>query len=343
MYYFMRLVTLKSMSTSLSCVHKIRTYIDTHHLIPPKTHVLLGLSGGPDSLFLMHFLAHMHNEGLLTLTAAHLDHEWRTDSYRDVEFCQQTCRDLGINLVVARASDLGSSFKFNGSKEEMGRRLRRHFFETTAEQLGAQRIALAHHADDQCETFFIRLMRGTSLTGLTGMRPHTGMYIRPLLGIHKHEILTYLHEQNISYLTDPTNMHDLFLRNRIRTQVIPALQQTDARFEQTFARTLDHLQTTENFIERCADEAFTATCTHDDSGYHLATQPFSLLDPIMQHRVLLRWLCAHHVSFPPHDGFFKELLNFVVSDRGGTHRLHHAWAVVKKQHYARIVRTIESR
>ncbi len=145
---------------------QITTFSNQHNLIPPHATLIVGLSGGPDSVLLLHYLAalaHTHN---LTLIAAHLDHEWRPDSYKDVEFCQELTQRLGIKLVASKLSDLSLSRKFNGSKEEYARSMRRHFLEQIQHQYHANFIALAHHADDQQETFFIRMMRGTSLSGL---------------------------------------------------------------------------------------------------------------------------------------------------------------------------------
>src|SRR5579872_4562008 len=237
---------------------RINSYISQHNLIPPNSTIILGLSGGPDSVFLAHLLADMQKKGLCTVIAAHLDHQWRTDSANDVQFCQALAEQLGITFVSTSIDNLSLSVKFNGSKEEMGRRMRRHFFEQVKNEHEAHAIALAHHADDQQETFFIRLLRGASLTGLTGMKPHHGDYIRPLLEISKAEILDYLTAHQITYLIDPTNESDAYLRNRIRNTVIPALTATDNRFSANFMATLHRLQETEEFLDHLTELFFAA-------------------------------------------------------------------------------------
>src|SRR5579872_7038532 len=136
---------------------KIYTAIQKDQLITPGDTLIIGLSGGPDSIFLLHVLASLRQELNLKLIAAHLDHGWRPDSGKDGQFCQQATSALGVDLLIRKFSDLGISLKFNGSLEELGRQARRHFFEAVRQQYQAQAIALGHHLQDQQETFFIRL------------------------------------------------------------------------------------------------------------------------------------------------------------------------------------------
>ena len=217
----------------------IHSFANSHKLLADNQTIIIGLSGGPDSVFLLHFLAHLRPTYNLTLVAAHLDHQWRENSADDVLFCRQLCDTLNIPLASNTISDLGLSLKFNGSQEEIGRKARRFFLESVKAQQNAHTIALGHHAQDQQETFFIRLVRGASLSGLTGMKVKEKDYIRPLLATNKKVILEYLHANNISYLRDPSNESDAYLRNRIRKHVIPALQLCDTRFETNFASTLE--------------------------------------------------------------------------------------------------------
>ena len=151
-----------------------------NNLIAESSKIILGLSGGPDSIYLLHKLASLRNTGTIKeLIAAHLDHEWRQDSAKDVAFCKQACKSLNVPFVSKKLSELNLSFK--GSPEEIGRNARRYFLEQIRTKHNADLIALGHHLQDQEETFFIRLIRGTSLSGLCAMWPKKGFYIRPLL------------------------------------------------------------------------------------------------------------------------------------------------------------------
>lgn len=310
---------------------KIYTAIQKDQLIAPGDTLIIGLSGGPDSIFLLHVLASLKDELNLKLIAAHLDHGWRPDSARDVQFCQEAASALGVGFVSRKLSDLSISLKFNGSLEELGRLARRHFFEAVRQEYQAQAIALGHHLQDQQETFFIRLIRGTSLSGLVSMRPRHGHYIRPLLNVSKDEILAYLNAHAIAYLKDHTNDADTFLRNRIRQQVLPALNACDERFNRSFMATMERLHALEQHLEKETAQLLTrfAVCKFDKKGLDL--KEILALPAIMQERLLVAWFCQEQVPFPVREQFLHEIMKFLESPRGGMHAVHHAWAIGKKQ------------
>jgi tRNA(Ile)-lysidine synthase len=313
--------------------NRITTFAAHHNLLPAGTAVILGLSGGPDSLFLLHYLAPLHTAGTIKLIAAHLDHEWRADSAMDVEFCRRATATLGVPFVASTITELGIEVKNNGSQEELGRAMRRAFFERVRTEHNADVIALAHHADDQQETFFIRLLRGASLAGLTGMKPRHGAYIRPLLEISKADIVAWLETHGIAYLTDPTNRSDNYLRNRIRKYVLPALQESDARFTHNFERTLEQLQQTEAFLEHLTQETFANISTFDNNTHRITINQFLKLHGVLQQRILLHWLCAAKVAHTPSQGFFNELIRFIKYPAPGTHAISTQWNLVKKGGY----------
>jgi tRNA(Ile)-lysidine synthase len=310
---------------------KIYTAIEKDSLINPEDTLIIGLSGGPDSIFLLHALASLQGQLNLKLIAAHLDHGWRPDSGKDAEFCRQAASALGVGFVTRKFSDLGLSLKFNGSLEELGRQARRHFFESVRQDYQAQAIALGHHLQDQQETFFIRLIRGTSLSGLVSMRPRHGAYIRPLLSVSKDEMLAYLHEHGIAYLKDPTNDSDTFLRNRIRQQVLPALRTCDARFEQSFMATMERLHALETHLEDETAQLLKSLALSKSDKNGLDVRRIVQLPAIMQERLLIAWFCQENVPFPAREQFLKEIMKFMQSPRGGMHAVHHAWSLGKKQ------------
>lgn len=295
----------------------------------------MGLSGGPDSMMLLHMLAQLRDKGVIkTLIAAHLDHEWRTDSKQDLLFCSDVSTKINVQFVSAKFSDFEHSIKDQGSKEAMARDARRIFFEQVRNEYKADLIALGHHLQDQEETFLIRLIRGTSSTGLCAMWPKNGCYIRPLLETSKANILAYLKASNIDYLTDPTNASADFLRNRIRNTVLPALHEADDRFDQNFLATLTRLQMTEQFLETLTEQTYEKL--YIDTGISrtkLLAQPL-----IIQYRILMHFLCAHNVAFPPSQSFLDELLRFIKGPEGGSHTAHHGWKLIKKAQIISIIR-----
>jgi tRNA(Ile)-lysidine synthase len=306
-------------------IKAISNYIQTKSLLAPGQTIVIGLSGGPDSVFLSHLLCNLRTEYNLTLIAAHLDHQWRVDSAQDVEFCRSLCAKFDVQFVDGKASEFAGTVKSNGSKEELGRKLRRLFFQQVAEVYGASAIALGHHLQDQQETFFIRMLRGTTLTGLTSMKPKDGLYIRPLLQTSKADIVAYLQQHNIPYLTDPTNESPEFLRNRIRAQVIPALKGCDDRFDTNFLRMLNHLQESEELLETIAQEKL-LECVLNSALDH---KKLLALEPQLCKRVLLLWLVQNKVPFVPTEKFLDELLRFMSQPRDGEHRVHEQWMLKK--------------
>jgi tRNA(Ile)-lysidine synthetase-like protein len=307
--------------------------------------VILGLSGGSDSVFLFYLLQTLAVQGKLELFAAHLDHGWRQDSSLDAHFCQQLCEAYTIPLVSEHAHNIPLAIKFNGSHEEVGRKLRRYFFEKTREQFDAHFIALAHHQQDQQETFFMRLLRGSSLAGLSCMAPVEGYYLRPLLKIAKNTMLDYLYSNRFEYVQDPTNSSPAYLRNKIRMFVLPALKSCDERFDQKFESTLQHLRTEHEFLDNLTQELFVTffipqkACAGQKAYFLGSCVYMNGIDKVMRRRLIIYWLVQEKVSFQPSEGFLHEIDRFLSSSHGGTHALSCSWKIVKKQHQFWIVKT----
>lgn len=301
----------------------ISRYCHEHNLFTPGSTIIVGLSGGPDSVFLLHYLAGLRQEKNLTLIAAHLDHGWRAESGHDAQFCQDLATRYQVPFILRHLKDMSVSFKVN---EELGRNARRTFFKSVAKEYNAQAIALAHHADDQMETFFLRLIRGASLTGLAGMKPKDGLYIRPLLNVNKQEILDYLQKHKIPYLIDPSNQLDEFLRNRIRNSVIPTLKACDNRFEKNFASTHAKLVETEEFLQQLATEKLQQIMS---KNRELDIPQLLALHPVLRNRILINWLIIHKAPFTPSQGLLEEIIRFLENTKSKAHTLYQKWQLFK--------------
>jgi len=318
----------------------ITNYIENEQLIPKNATIVLGLSGGPDSVFLLSVLLELKKEGRIKeLIVAHLDHEWRSNSANDVAFCKAIAQSHSLPFETAKMSDLKINLKWDGSKEQIARTARRFFLESIAKKYSADAIALGQHAQDQQETFFIRLLRGTSLSGLCGIWPKRGIYIRPLLHTYKSEIHAYLERNGIAYLEDPSNREQSFLRNRIRAHVIPALKQADDRFDRSFEQTIARLQQTEQYLDQHAKTLLNEMSETLDGIHSINVKKLLAHPPIMQSRLIILWLTQENVQFPVTQTFIDELLRFIASPRGGTHALHENWKIVQKQGQIRIEKT----
>ncbi|MDR3647406.1 MAG: tRNA lysidine(34) synthetase TilS [Candidatus Babeliales bacterium] len=326
-------------------INKILKFIQKNNLIPQNSKIIVGLSGGPDSIFLLRVLHELQKIINFELIAAHLNHEWRSNSYLDVELCSATCKALNIPLVTKKVSELNITFKFKGSKEEHARNLRRHFFATVKTQLNADRVALAHHLIDQEETFFIRLIRGSTLSGLTSMKACEDFYIRPLLEIKKTEILDYLNTHNIQFIIDYTNESPDFLRNRIRNNVIPELQKVDNRFDYNFLRTLTKLQETEEFLEKLVEEKFEEISRVpfrpelvEEYRYAIDLNKLFALDTFLINKLIFHWLYKSKVKFELSEKFIHEIIRFLRQSGSSNHEIHHEWSIGKKKNLATIIK-----
>lgn len=306
-------------------VRRVHEKIAKHTLITPGQTILIGLSGGPDSVFLLHALVILQQELGCSLVAAHLNHGWRAEANDEATWCEQLAAQLKVPFVVGHAQTIAITKRTPGSKEAEGRDARRAFFEEAAQTYKAHTIALAHHADDQLETFFIRLARGASLDGLCGMLPHDGLYIRPLLEISKAEILAYLAEHKLSFCVDASNDSHDFLRNRIRHTLMPALESVDPRYVRSTARTMQQLNDAEDFCAQATTEGFGRVCSENA----LNAEKLFKEHPYLQRRIVIAWLIAAGVPFTPSESFFDEILRFIREGAALSHTVGQAWRIVR--------------
>jgi len=199
--------------------------IQRFHLVNKGDRVLIGVSGGPDSIALLYLFNHLRKELNLELHIAHLDHSLRSDSGKDRKFVQDLGGKLGLKVISAKCSVSKSR---RGSLEEVARQARLNFFFKTARSIKAKKIALGHNLDDQAETVLMRILRGAGLYGLSAILPVRRFgnleIIRPLLWIERKEIESYLRRRNISYRIDSSNLDDIYFRNRIRRKLLPLLE-----------------------------------------------------------------------------------------------------------------------
>ena len=207
---------------------RVRRAITTHRLFTRGARVVVAVSGGPDSVALLHALSRLRPDWDLTLHIAHLDHGLRDESHEDAAFV----RDLGarwrIPATIERRDVSALCAQGGWSLEDGARRIRYQFLLDVARRQSASHVALAHTADDQAETVLMRLVRGTGLLGLGAIpiaRPvETVWLVRPLLEVWRREVMAYLKRERLESREDPTNQDRRFVRNRIRHELLPLLE-----------------------------------------------------------------------------------------------------------------------
>ena len=207
---------------------EIKRYIEKNQLICPGDGVVVGLSGGPDSVFLLYALHTLQARMGFTLRAVHVHHGIRgAEADRDEAFSAELCAKLAVPFQAEHVAAPAYAAQHGLSLEEAARILRYEALEAARQQLTTPTawIAVAHHLDDQAETVLHNLVRGAGLRGLAGMENRRNHVIRPLLSIKREDILKWLEQNKIAYVTDSTNADPHYTRNRIRSTVLPELRE----------------------------------------------------------------------------------------------------------------------
>ncbi|HWR43507.1 tRNA lysidine(34) synthetase TilS [Sporomusa sp.] len=203
---------------------KVKAWVNSHKLFVPGSRILAACSGGPDSLALVHMLNILKDEYGFSLAVAHVNHMFRPEAALEAEFVADFSADLGLACHVT-SIDVPAYRKANKmSAEEAGRLLRYQYMRQVAARWGGAQIATGHHRDDQVETVLINLLRGAGSGGLRGMRPLSGGIVRPLLPVSRLEIETYCALHKLDPRQDSSNFTTDYLRNRVRLNLLPALE-----------------------------------------------------------------------------------------------------------------------
>lgn len=209
-----------------SLVSRVELTLQKYKMLNPGERVWVACSGGPDSVALFHLLREIAPHLGIRLGLLHFDHALRKESRRDFQFVKALARRLHLPFFGARAE--AKAARKGLSPEENARALRYDFFEKAAKKSGVRKIALAHHRDDQAETILMRLIQGTGLRGLRGIRPvlqrKGTTFIRPLIQVSRSEIRRFLKKNSFTFREDSTNRSRRFLRNRIRWRLLPVLE-----------------------------------------------------------------------------------------------------------------------
>jgi tRNA(Ile)-lysidine synthase len=235
--------------------------IREHSLFEPEDTIIVAISGGADSTALLDLLVRLPGYNL-RLVAAHLNHCLRgVDSDTDEAFCSKLAAHYAIPFESRRVDvrRLAESGALN--LEDAGRRARIAFLDELREKYGATAVAVAHHADDQAETLLMRLLRGSGMTGLSGMAYRNSRgYIRPLLEISRSEIEQYLRGCSLDWREDASNSDKTYLRNRIRHDLLPILETYNPAIRSSLAKTASILRDDETLLDEMTKKEFSGSC-----------------------------------------------------------------------------------
>jgi tRNA(Ile)-lysidine synthase len=284
---------------------KVIDFIQRYSLVLSEEVVVVGVSGGADSVCLLHVLAKWQKGLGVKLHVAHLNHQLRgVESEADAKYVSDLAGSLGIPITIDRQDVAAYRIERNFSVEEAARELRYAFLARVAGEVGANRIAIGHTRDDQVETILMHILRGTGVTGLCGLAPCSPMVydsqgmslpakqsnllvIRPLLDITREETTSYCQEQKLAPRIDSSNHSLSFFRNRIRLQLLPQLRQYNPSIDQALLRLADIAKEDSAFIEQQASELWDGVARQDNNAIYLDRKQIASL-PIALQRQLLR-------------------------------------------------------
>jgi tRNA(Ile)-lysidine synthase len=249
-------------------IKTVENFIEKRKLLEPGARIIVGLSGGADSVVLLSVLHALGYECL----AAHCNFRLRgEESDRDERLAAQSAASFSIPFYK-RDFDTNSIARERKISIEMAARdLRYEWFDDLRQNLHADAIAVAHHRDDSIETMLLNFIRGTGIAGLTGIKPKNGFIVRPLLCVTKKEILRYADEKAIPYVTDSSNLKDEFTRNKIRLRLIPLLQSLNPGLEASLLHTMEHLNEVEKIYLSHIREAKEKIFDNETQTIHIPT------------------------------------------------------------------------
>ncbi|WP_243292561.1 tRNA lysidine(34) synthetase TilS [Bacillus sp. FJAT-47783] len=284
---------------------KVKKEISDRQLIEHHSTVVVGVSGGPDSLALLHILYCLRHTFSLHLVAAHVDHMFRgRQSEEEMDDVKKFCQSLGIRCVTKQIDVKAYAKKERLNKQAAARECRYAFFKEVMEEYDADVLALGHHGDDQVETILMKLVRGTVGKGLIGISKKRkfgrGYLVRPLLSVTKKEILTYCEKHGINPRFDPSNEQDMYTRNRFRKYILPFLKKENPQVHQHFQYFSEILEEDEQFLEELAIEKMNKVMERKTNfEVIMKVSEFKKLPPPLQRRVIhliLNYLSKGHHS-----------------------------------------------
>lgn len=285
-------------------LEKVRLFLKKHELLKPQSTVVVGVSGGPDSLALLHILYRLQRELQLNIIAAHVDHMFRgRQSEEDMNFVRRFCNEIGV-ICEAKQINVPEFQKLSRlGAQEAARACRYNFFEEVMSKYSADYMALGHHGDDQVETVLMRLVRGSSGKGYSGIplkrKFGTGYIIRPFLTVSRDEIELYCEEQGLEPRYDASNEKDDYTRNRFRHYVLPVLKKENPNVHEKFQQFSEWIMEDELYLEELTLQALNNVIKRQPLKVTLQIESFRKMPKPLQRRGIQIILNYLYQDIPP--------------------------------------------
>lgn len=272
--------------------------IEKYNLIEKGDNIVIGVSGGPDSICLLHILNLLKEKLGIQIFVAHINHMIRKEADKETEYVQDFCKKLGVQCFVKKIDVQKIAKEQKIGTEEAGRNIRYAFFQEVLEKLNANKIATAHNANDKAETVILNILRGSGTSGLKGIEAKRDeTFIRPLIEIPREEIEEYCQINNLNPKIDQSNLESVYRRNKVRNNLIPYIQK---EFNSNIIKTINRLSevvTEENeYLEKITQDAFNTILIDNEILTSNSTEPksivldikkFNNLELVIKRRVIL--------------------------------------------------------
>ena len=272
----------------MDIIERVQNYCLSKNLLNTGDRIILAVSGGPDSVTLLHILHSFCPEIGVEIAVAHIEHGLRgVDSLDDQQFVKRLTGELGLEFHTKSVSVPNIRHR-SESVEEAARRVRYEFLFDLLKTAGYNKIATGHTLDDSVETVLFRLVTGTGPSGFSGILPRTGSVVHPLLAVTREQIMSYLSVQDLEYRTDPTNFDLKYPRNRIRHDIIPAFRRINERYREHIAQLADIVREESDLIENIAREKLSKVLIDwKDDAVSVKHREFLAFEPAVRRRIII--------------------------------------------------------
>lgn len=295
-------------------------FIKEKNIVKSGDKILVGLSGGPDSVCMLNLLCSIRDEEKIEVAAAHINHMLRgEEADKDEEYSKRLCESLGVRFFSKRIDINKYALETGKSSELAGREARYDFFNEIINKINFNKIATAHNANDQAETILMRIMRGTGLEGLGGIPvEREGKYIRPILFMKREEVEQYCKENNLNPHIDATNLERIYSRNKVRLDILPYMKNNfNPNIVETINRMALLLQDDNEFIEGEVNKAYKDNCFERENSIVISKNLFNIHSAIVT-RVIRKALFAINKS--NYDMEMKNIEDIIELSNLGTNK-----------------------
>ena len=263
--------------------------IKKYNLIEAGDSIVIGVSGGPDSICLLHILNSLKEELKIKIYVAHVNHSIRKVADMETAYVQDFCKSLGIECYVKKVDILKLAKEEKKGTEEVGRNERYKFFEEVLEKTGSNKIATAHNSNDKAETVILNILRGSGISGLKGIEANReNKYIRPLIETGRDKIEEYCKENKLDPKYDESNKENIYNRNKVRNEIIPYIKK---EFNQNIIKTINRLSevaTEENeYLQKITEQEYNNISKKEEDTIILDLKSFNQLDLVIKRRMIL--------------------------------------------------------